>query len=445
MPDNHGSTEPSFHPRRVPGLRWLLGYRGLGPVTRRNFRYDLISEVFFAFAVGMVIPELTQLVLKRGFLAAAWMLAVVQAQHAIGNLAGAYLTQYLGRANRVRIVTWCRYVTAGFCGLLALLPLEPSWVWVYVALLSGPAVSNGIVLNVRNALRHANYPASGQGRIYSRLIVLHLVCIATGIQFYGWVLDHVWQGHRWLYLLAGVLSFASARAFRRIRVRRERAVRARLASSANPRRLGIASVSVLWTDRLYGRFMLFQFLSGATVLMVHPVMGEVLGDQRYFHLSYTFGSMVRVLVPLLVATLLTIPSGMLFDAIGVTRFRAGSAMLWVTSRVLFFFAVVHLHLPLLIAGFVMQGFGRATGGVAFNIGHTRFSHAGNSHLYMGAHLILQGVRGTILPFVGIVLFTSAAVGPWMLLLAAGIQFIGVVGFLTLPEPRVSQRDNPGGE
>ncbi|MFP4356146.1 MAG: hypothetical protein ACLFUJ_13575 [Phycisphaerae bacterium] len=106
---------------------------------------------------------------------------------------------------------------------------------------------------------------------------------------------------------------------------------------------------------------------------------------------------------------------------------------------------MHLSYPLLLAGFVMQGFGRATGGVAFNIGHTRFSNAGNSHLYMGAHLILQGVRGTTLPFLGIWLFQSDFVGPWLLLLAAGVQLVAVLGFLTIAEPKVSQADNPGGE
>ncbi|MFP4356145.1 MAG: hypothetical protein ACLFUJ_13570 [Phycisphaerae bacterium] len=49
-PPDPGHRRP--WPDRLPGLRWLLGYRGLGRITRRNFRYDLISEILFALAVG---------------------------------------------------------------------------------------------------------------------------------------------------------------------------------------------------------------------------------------------------------------------------------------------------------------------------------------------------------------------------------------------------------
>ena len=435
----------SRHARWLPApLAWLLGYRGIRMLARRTFRYDLISQILFALAVGVMVPDLTQLMMSKGFEAGFWMIALLQSQHALGNLIGAWAGQYLQNTSRVRIVVWARLITAVFIAAIALLPLEPGYAWPFVALLMGPSILNGLVLSTRNALRHANYPARSQGRIYGRLIVFHLACLAIGIQIDGWVLDAVDQGHRLLYVVSAGLFVASALVFGRIRPRRERSLLSRNGDSPEAKLTGFSALAILVRDRLYGRYMLLQMISGAAVMMAHPAIAMLLAEPEYFNMNYSAATSLRTALTFGVALLLTVPAGLLFDHIAVSRYRGINAMAWSLSRVAFFLAAWMLSPQWLMVAFILQGMGQASGGVVFNVGHTRFSHAGNSQLYMSAHLILQGIRGISVPFLGAWLFATSGIGEGMFLIAAGMQMLTLIGFMTMPEPSVNQDGNPAG-
>jgi hypothetical protein len=49
-------------PRRIVHLpAWLLGYRGVPPLSRPTFRRELLSGVFLGLGIGVVLPQFAQL------------------------------------------------------------------------------------------------------------------------------------------------------------------------------------------------------------------------------------------------------------------------------------------------------------------------------------------------------------------------------------------------
>ena len=76
-----------------------------------------------------------------------------------------------------------------------------------------------------------------------------------------------------------------------------------------------------------------------------------------------------------------------------------------------------------------KGLGLGGGALAWNLGHLHFAHPQEAEVYMGVHVTLTGVRGLIMPFVGIWLWTVA--GWWVWLLACLLSLSGLMGYVSM--------------
>jgi len=151
--------------------------------------------------------------------------------------------------------------------------------------------------------------------------------------------------------------------------------------------------------------------------------------------DYSRGTTASALLPMAICIAAAPLAGRLFDAISITRFRALGAFLWACGRLIIFAAAMANSWAWVLVGFAVRAGGRATGGLAYSIAHTRFSPPGRGQLYMGVHMTLQGVRGLILPFVGVWLYQMPGVGLTLLPIAAGIQLAAAAGFFVMRGPR----------
>ena len=147
-------------------------------------------------------------------------------------------------------------------------------------------------------------------------------------------------------------------------------------------------------------------------------------------------SIVLALVPLSLSVLGAPFAGRLFDHMTVTRFRGFGATLWATSRALLYVALVAQSWTWVLIAFAVQGVASSTGGLAFNIAHTRFTRPESSQLYMGIHMTLQGIRGLTLPFLGAWLY--GLIGTEILLVGAAVQFVAAIGFVLTRPPNVPE-------
>lgn len=419
--------------------RWLLGYEGIPYMSRPTIRWELLSTFFLTMGASVVVPQFTTLFVKLSLFSdlskqqqQAWdyALPLLVTEIAAGNLLASFLARYFQSWRRVPLIVWSRLLIAAAMLGIAFLPVSSHSIVPFALLLCLPAFAMGINLNVRASVLHSNFPPELRGRIFSRLFIVGLATTAISIRGTGEVLDHWPQAHHVLYPLGALSVVISALFYRRIRVRWERSMLREQAKQ--PVRL-LAGLRLLKTDRVYGRFMLWQLLSGASVMMASSLSPLLL--KEYFDVDYGRGTTSLVVVPLGVA-LMTVPlSGRLFDTIGITRFRAVNAALWATSRVILFFSFAFRCWPGVLAGFAMQGLGQSLGGMAYNIGHTRFSHPKDSHVYMGLHMTFQGIRGLIAPFLGMALYKTPDIGIYILPLCAATQYVAAVGFFFSPAPR----------
>ena len=413
-------------------VRWLLGYRGIPLMSRPTFRRELINAIFMGLAAGIMGPDFAQLFARKGLEASGSLIAAIAALFALGNLFGTIIGPYLQRRRRIRYGVAARLVIAAVMCAIALLPADGRGAIPFVAMLIVPFLFNAVILNIRSGLWHSNYPRHVRGQIFSRRLIVVTAATAAAAAMAGRALDAWPWAHRLIYPLGAACMLASAVAYSRIRVRREASMRR--ASGARRGHL-LEGFRLLGEDRQYARFMAWQMLSGCGALMCFSVITVALVD--VFGVSYQRGTTALTVVPLLTILVSAPLFGRLFDTVGITRFRAMGAAMWGASRTVMFVALLTRSWACVLVAAVLNGVARATGGLAFTIGHTHFAQAHRSQAYMGIHMTLQGLRGLTMPFVGVWLYGTEGVGIHVLWIGAALQFVAAAGFALSPTPRRS--------
>lgn len=419
--------------RLLVPARWLLGYEGIPVMSRPTFRRELIGQFLAAIGTGAMLPGLTQLFALKTLQGPDWVAPVLLAGMPAGNFFATFISQYLERRRRIPSLIVARIGMALAFVAIAFLPASRASVWPYVLLLMLPALLAAAILSIQSSIRHSNYSDRVRGSVLSRLIIVRMGVIIVTVKLAGLGLDRWSQAHRLIYPLAAVAMLASAYAYSRIRVRREPQLLRK--GAARPFHL-FAGFRLLWQDRAFGLYMLFQMLSGGANLMVAPAI--VLWLIKVMKVSYMTGTDALVLVPLGVALLGLPLAGKLFDRMGVARFRGLGAAAWGLGRCTLFVAALTGSWSLVLVAFAFQGLGFSGGSLAWSIGHTRFAPPDKTQTYMGIHLTLQGIRGLIMPFVGAWLYHLPAIGTRLFLLAGMLHLAGSLGFFLI-KPHKAER------
>jgi len=414
----------------INGIRWMLGYRGIPLMSRPTFRYDVMNAVFLGLAAGIMSPNFAQFFARKSLHAPKWLVASIVSLWALGNLFGTFIGPYLQRRRRIRYGVTARYVIAGVMLAIAALPVDGGSAVPFVALMLVPFMLNAVILNVRSGLLHTNYPADMRGQIFSRRFIIVSGATISAAALAGWAMDFWPWAHAMVYPVGAVCMVGSGLSYGRIRVRREASLRR--ASRAEGFHL-FEGFRLLVEDRQYGRFMLWQMVSGAGALLSFPVIPLALAD--VFDASYTSGMTALSVVPMSMALVTTLWFGRMFDRVSITRFRAIGAAAWSAMRTVVFIGFLTRSWACIIAAAVIDGVARAMGGLAFTIGHTHFAQPHRSQAYMGIHMTLQGLRGLTMPFVGVWLYGLEGVGIHVLWIGAAVQLVAVVGFALSPDPR----------
>ncbi len=412
--------------------RWLLGYRGIPYMSRPTFRYEIISTMFLGVGFAIIMPDFCKLFAGKTLEAESWLVASVEAQIALGFLVGAFLGPYFRRHRSIPCIVGGRVIIAAVMLVIAMLPPTRESRIPYVALLLLPALLGAVIINALSSVWHSNYPSEVRGQIFSRRFIVYMSIGAISMKLAGYALD-VWPwAHRLIYPVGAVCMVASALVIAKVRVRGERGMLR--SDKAGPVSL-LEGFRLLGRDREYARFMAWQFLSGSMILLTRTTIVLMLID--YLRVNYAEGTTALTLVPVAVALLAAPLFGRLFDTASITRFRAVGAASWAASRVVLFFALAGSSWELVLVSCALVGLGMATGGLAFNIGHTHFARPEETQVYMGIHLTLAGLRGLTMPFLGVWLYSMPQIGMKLLLIAAAIQFIAAIGFTLSPRPKIT--------
>ena len=327
---------------------------------------------------------------------------------------------------RPKVRTFC-ILAIGAVASAASIALTPSdwhpWGgWIFAGQVALARIFLSGLVTVRTSLWKSNYPQSHRARIASRIQALSAV-LMIGMGFaVSRLFDYRAESYRVVYPAIAVIGVLSLLPLRGVRVRGEprelKQHRAHIAEggAASDGRWPefVSSLrearSILMRDRAFSRYCTAQFLLGAANFTVDPVLTIYLTQK--LGLGYFYSYLLLEQIPTIVS-LLTLPAcAQHFDRAGVLRFRVVNSAFWLLS-----FALAAAALPLgsvaglgavsiavLALGRIANGVGRGGGNIAWNLGHLHFAGPHDAELYLGIHVGLTGLRGLIMPSIGLALY-----------------------------------------
>jgi hypothetical protein len=145
-------------------------------------------------------------------------------------------------------------------------------------------------------------------------------------------------------------------------------------------------------------------------------------------------------IPLLVLCLSVPVWARLLDRRHIFGYRAVHSWSYVAANALFVTAFLAGMPSVLWAAAAMLGCANAGGQLGWNLGHDDFSSDATASQYMAVHVTLTGLRGLVMPLLGVGCYQwlsgyGAKAANAALLLPLGMTLIGAVAFVVLSKRR----------
>jgi len=258
------------------------------------------------------------------------------------------------------------------------------------------------LLTLRASVWRANYPREWRAQITAKLVRLSSLLVAAIAALVGFLLD--WQDdfYRLCFVIAGICSLVAARIYSKARIRRHQQLLAseRASRVAGRRHMSLAVFGeVLRGDRDFRNYMSCMMVFGGANLMVIPMLVVMLNEQ--FHLSQWHQVVVTSSLPLVIMCFAVPRWARMLDRKHIFAYRAVHSWYYVLSYLFFALALGTGTAWLLWPAAMLLGGANAGGHLGWNLGHNDFTSDANAAQYMAVHVSLTGVRGIVMPLVGI--------------------------------------------
>ncbi len=363
--------------------------------------------------------------------------AAVAAAPSFSNLAS-FLFAYMA-AGRDKLTLLSKLmVFMGVCLAIMALPGRTALglaIFCVMAILARTAWSG--ILIVRAAVWRANYTREWRARVTARIVQISSLLVAAYSALIGLLLDWHPDAFRPAFVLGAACALLAARVNRKSRFRRQRQlIAAELAEQTlQGRRLKISVlISVLRRDMDFRHYMMAMMVMGSGNLMLLPMLVILLNEQM--HLNQLHQVTVTSSLPLLTLCFSISFWARLLDRRHIFSYRAFHSWFFVCASTLFSLAVITKHAELLWPASMLLGAAYAGGNLGWNLGHNDFSHDGNASRYMAIHVMLTGLRGLVMPLIGVGFYEALAtwrpeISAWALMLPVSLSFSGALIFVVL--------------
>lgn len=437
-------------------------------MVRRNYRHELRAAMTFPLATALTEGAFNGVVAAKNFHASPLLLSIITAAPMFGNIAAMMWSDIAMGRRKVPVVNFLQLGLVIMVAGVALTALMPPWVagWVFAGLIVVARVLASGIVTIRSAIWRANYPQHIRGQVTSRLVAVTTAVFALTSFVGAWMLDIDAQTYVYVYGTAAILGLVGIHQFSQIRVRHEPMLLRQeqqlyapepenLAQTdetnvlnydaqQTPRRFSLYRMmgqawTVLREDKNFRDYQRWQMLSGFAFMMITPsltyMVSKEMTDPREQYLRATT---VVQLIPMITTILCTQLWAPLFDRVHITRFRVYQGTVSVISMLTIFAGAMYGRLidertALLVVaiGQCLVGVSNAGGNLAWNLGHNDFAPKDKAALYMGVHVMLTGLRGSVAPFLGTALYMLPGVGRNVFLLGAVVSFTSLIGFASM--------------
>lgn len=401
---------------------------------------ELASWSLLALAMGSLEGGLLGVIVKNQFASAAapavvnLAVAVVAGAAAFTNLFSFFFAaRALGRG-KVPLLSGLM-IGIGSCLLaMAFMPRSPWGLLGFTLLTVGAAACWSGILTVRAVVWRANYPRNWRGQVAARISQLASLLTAVFSALIGLAMNFSGTAWRLLFPLAALCALAGSRVYRRQRVRRH----GRLMQQESSRQAGglrlRSMVGVLRSDPDFRKYMIAMMVFGSGNLMVIPMLVVLMTDR--LGLDRLSQVLVTSSLPVLVLCLSVRGWAVLLDRRHIVSYRVVHSWTFVAANALFAAALIGAAPWLLWAGSVLLGLAWGGGHLGWNLGHNDFASDGDSSLYMATHVGLTGLRGLVMPVLGVLLIQGLETiapgqGAWAMLIPLLLTLLGWSGFVRL--------------
>lgn len=294
----------------------------------------------------------------------------------------------------------------------------------------------------QSSLYRSTYPAGVVGRMVGWFHLCNYAVMVPTALIAGWLVDkeNDPSAYRWLYPCTALLGLAACGFFARIRPLKAPALGQPLSLLESLRQVG----RVLRQDKDYRWFQLGFFLNGSAFFMSVGVVLKLCDRMEGFgakELALLFGAL-----PLGVLALSSPFWGWTLDRIGIIWQRVLVAAAMTVYLSCYFLGLIFAQPWLIYVGSFLRGVSEGGGQVTWQLASVHLApRSADVPLYNSIHFTLNGIRGLVMPWVG--LWLMGRLHAWTVAVAVVISASSIFTGMNLatrgragsaPEPAVPE-------
>ncbi len=357
--------------------------------------------------------------------------ALVSGAPAFANLLSLGFAAYAQGRDKVRLMSWMM-VGCGLClAVMGFSPVSPAGLLLLtVSMIVVRILWSGIV-TLRASVWRTNFERRERAIVTGRVITLAGVIIGGGSGAIGLLLDDSNRHFHWLYPALALAGMAAAWVYSGTAVRRRRRTLQQERDSAGGIRIRDL-FGIFTQDREFGRYLTVMMIFGSGNLMLMAPLIIVLNE--HFELSRFTQVLMTSTIPLLLVSASVPLWARLLGGQHILQYRARQSWAFVFALGCFALAAAIGQVWLLWAGSAALGIAFGGAALGWNLGHNDYSTEATSALYMGAHVTLTGLRGLVMPLLGVAIYQGlssvnpdfgryALIVPFLLSAAGAIWFV----------------------
>jgi MFS family permease len=359
-------------------------------------------------------------------------LALVTGAMPISNLTSTFWVNASWGKKKIIFLKRVLLVFVALISAIFFLPVGNFGLLGMVLLAVGCHVCSSCMITIRALAWRANYTPEHRAKIAaSNLALLSAVMAVSGF-ITGFLANSDGEAYRLVFIVSAGCSLAAIHILSRLHLRHEGQIISMEQSSPRRRILSTHAWKIFKQDRRYRDYLLCMFAQGSGNLMCVPLLILVLSEQ--LDQSPFVQVILSSSVPLLCVTLTVRLWANVIGSTHIVNFRAYHSWLMVLSMLVIAMGTIDFEMNFVWLGSIMFGITLAGGRLAWHLGHNDFSSKYDSSDYMALHVTLTGIRGLIMPMVGIAFYqflenNNPGYGRFVLLLPLAFITIGAAGFV----------------
>ena len=409
-------------------------------MSQITLRHRITTE-WFTWASLAIVSALLEggvlgVIVKNGFTGSVdsnllnFSVALVTGAPYFSNLLSVFWVRLSKGKSKARLVSNLSVVFCLCAFLMGFVEFTESGLVLFITLLIVARICWSGVLTIRSNIWRANYPRFIRGKVTAKLATLASLIMSISAISVGWLLDWNFAFFQIIFVSFSVLSVFGAYRYRVLAVRHQQKEISKENNSKEKTTLK-SVFSLLKTNKPFAKYMLSMFILGSGNLMFMAPMIVYLNEHT--ELLKLDQILISTAIPLAFIPLAVNWWAKLLDGNHVFHFRSIHSWAFVFALFVFLIAQLTLLTPLYYIASIIYGIAIAGGVIGWNLGHNDFVGKGSPMDYMAIHVTLTGVRGLLMPIVGISLYQyldaiEFGLGKWALILPLCLTTTGALLF-----------------